>query len=216
MLVCTSGELARLSMEETCLPVSVERCMECIHIYLDAQYVGTMACPQCRIRRAVNVPEQCPQILPVVGKQSVTTTCRCGAIFAAYFDLRRHLRKAVQLRGMLGDPQTGTPLSDTVISSLSVHGLGFTLATVLSLHIGERCTTSFCLDDAEQSLIQEGIIIRRLQGLTVGATFYPDEKYNYALDFYVYKGQLLPPPPPHSASGRPWRWRTPLPFHMTV
>jgi hypothetical protein len=27
------------------------------------------------------------------------------------------------------------------ISSLSVHGLGFTLATALSLHIGERYTT---------------------------------------------------------------------------
>ena len=190
--------------------------MECIHIYLDAQYVGTMACPQCRTSRVVNVPRQCPQVLAVIGKRSVTTTCRCGAIFAAYFDLRRHPRKAVQLRGTLGDPQTGTPLSDTVIFSLSVHGLGFTLTTALSLHIGERYSTSFGLDDAELSLIQESIIIRRLQGLTVGATFYPDEQYNYALDFYVYEGQLPPPPAPRSAFGRSWGWRTPLPFHMTV
>jgi len=205
---------ASLGVEEIRLPA--RRCMECIHIYLDAQYVGTMACPQCRTRRVVNVPQQCPHVLPVIGKHSVTTTCRCGAIFAAYFDLRRHLRKAVQLRGTLGDPQTGTPLSDIVISSLSVHGLGFTLATALSLLIGERYTASFCLDDAEQSLIQEFIIIQRLQRLTVGATFYPDEQYNYALDFYVYEGQLPPPPSPHAASGRPWRWKTPLPFYMTV
>ena len=190
--------------------------MECIRIYLDAQHVGIMACPQCRTRRVVNVPRQCPQVLAVIGKQSVTTTCRCGAIFAAYFDLRRHLRKTVQFRGTLGNPQTGTSLSDTVISSLSVHGLGFTLATALSLHIGECYTTSFRLDDAEQSLIQEFIIIRRLQGLTVGATFYPDEQYNYALDFFIYEGQLPPPLPPRSASGRPWHWRTPLPFHMRV
>lgn len=190
--------------------------MECIHIYLDAQYIGTMACPQCRIRRVVNISQQCPQVLAMIGKRSVTTTCRCGAIFAAYFDLRRHPRKAVQLRGTIGDSQTGTPLSDTVIFSLSVHGLGFTLATALSLHIGERYSTSFGLDDAELSLIQESIIIRRLQGLTVGATFYPDEQYNYALDFYVYGGQLPPPPTSRSAFGRPWGWRTPLPFHMTV
>ena len=190
--------------------------MECIHIYLDDQYVGTIACPQCRIRRVVSVPQQCPQVLPVIGKRSVTTTCRCGAIFAAYFDLRRHLRKAVQLQGTLGHLQAGTSLSDIVIFSLSVHGLGFTLATALGLPIGERYTTSFRLDDAEQSLIQECIMIRRLQGLTVGATFYPDEQYNYALDFYVYGGQLPPPPPLHSTSGRPWSWRTPLPFHITV
>jgi hypothetical protein len=190
--------------------------MECIHIYLDAQQVGIMACPQCRTRRVVNVPQQCPQILAVVGKRSVTTTCRCGAIFAAYFDLRRHPRKAVQLRGTLGDPQTSASLSDIVISSLSVHGLGFTLVTAPSLHIGERYTTSFRLDDAEQSLIQECIIIRRLQGFMVGATFYPDEQYNYALDFYVYEGQLPPPPTPRSVSRHPWHWRAPLPFHMTV
>ena len=190
--------------------------MECIYIYLDAQYVGTMACLQCRTRRVVNIPQQCPQVLPVVGKRSFTTTCRCGAIFAAYFDLRRHLRKAVQLRGTVGDPQTDIHLSAIVISSLSVHGLGFTLATAPSLHIGECYTTSFRLDDAEQSLIQECIIIRRLQGCTVGATFYPDEQYNYALDFYVYEGQLLPPSPPCSASRRPWRWSAPLPFHITV
>ena len=139
-----------------------------------------------------------------------------GNLLQPYFDLRRHPRKTVQLRGTLGDPQTGTSLSDTVVSSPSVHGLGFKLATALSLHIGERYTTSFGLDDAELSLIQEAIIIRRLQGLTVGATFYPDEQYNYALDFYVYEGQLPPPPSPRSASGRPWGWRTPLPFHMTV
>ena len=190
--------------------------MEDVHIYLDAQYVGTMACPQCRIHRVVNVPQQCPQILTLIGKQNVTTTCRCGAIFAAYFDLRRHLRKEVQLQGTLGDTQTGAPLSDIVISSLSVHGLGFTLATTLSLHIGERYATSFRLDDAEQSLIQEFIVIRRLEGLTAGATFYPDEQYNYALDFYVHEGQLPPPPPPPSASRRPWRWRAPLPFHIRV
>jgi hypothetical protein len=190
--------------------------MESIQVYLDAQYVGTMACPQCRTHRVVNVPQQCPQVLPVAGKRNVTVTCRCGAIFATYFDLRRHLRKAVQLRGTLGAPQTGAPLSDIVIFSLSVHGLGFTLVTALSLRIGERYTTSFRLDDAEQSLIREFIIIRRLQELTVGATFYPDEQYNYALDFYVYGGQIPPPPPPPSASRRPWRWRTPLPFHITV
>src|SRR4030095_11272130 len=203
-------------MEETGIPSSVEKLMECVHIYLDAQYVGTMACPQCRTRRVVKVSQQCPQVLAVIGKRSVTTTCRCGAIFAAYFDLRRYPRKAAQLRGTLGDPQTGTPLSDTVIFSLSVHGLGFTLATALSLHIGERYSASVGLDDAELSLVQESIIIRRLQGLTVGATFYPDEQYNYALDFYVYEGQLPPPPAPRSAFGRPWGWRTPLPFHMTV
>jgi len=190
--------------------------MECIHIYLDAQYVGMMVCPQCRTRRVVNVPRQCPHILPVVGKRNITTTCRCGAIFAAYFDLRRHLRKAVQLRGTLGDLQTGAPVCDIVISSLSVHGLGFAFAATLCPHVGERYTTSFRLDDADQSLIQESIIIRRLLGLTAGATFYPDEQYNYALDFYVYDGQPPPPLPPRAVSERPWRWRTPLPFHMRV
>ena len=49
-------------------------------------------------------------------------------------------------------------MSDTVIFSLSVHGLGFTLATALSLHIGERYSTSFGLDDAEKSSSRSALL----------------------------------------------------------
>jgi hypothetical protein len=161
-----------------------------------------MACPRCGTRRAINVPQQCPRVLDIVGEKSATITCRCGAIFKSYFDLRRHPRKAVQLPGELRDAHGGTKLSAIVVSSLSVTGLGFVPTTTLSLHVGEIYTVHFVLDDAEQSNIHERIIIRRFHGNTIGAAFYPAEQYNYALDFYVYGAQLCPPQRPLHASPR--------------
>jgi len=177
--------------------------MERIRIYLDDQYVGTMVCRQCGIQRTVNLRQQCPHVLDLTGVKRATITCRCGTVFQAQFALRRHPRKVVQLRGELVDPQTCTKLSDMVISSLSVQGLGFVLAANLRLQVGEVYTASFRIDDVEQSRIHEPILIRRFQGNMVGAEFYPVEQYNYALDFYVYGCHLLPPPRPVPA--RAWR-----------
>jgi hypothetical protein len=140
-------------------------------------------------------------------------------------DLRRHPRKAVQLRGTLGTLESYTKLSDMVITSVSVHGVGFVLAHPLHLQIGERYTARFRLDDAEQSRIHEPMVIRRLQGATVGAEFIPAEQYHHALDFYVYGAHLLPPPRhvpqrvrrlPGPSPHPPTKRSSPLPVPMVV
>jgi hypothetical protein len=176
--------------------------MECLHISLDAQAVGTVVCPQCDYERVVNLHRQCPQVLALVGEKRATITCRCGAVFQALFDLRRHVRKAVQLPGVLVEPQARTTLSPMVICSLSVQGFGGVLTHSLPLQHGEIYTARFRLDDAERSLVHEPIIIRRLHGHMVGAEFYPPEQYHSALDFYVYGAHLLPPLRPISRHAR--------------
>jgi hypothetical protein len=176
--------------------------MECLHISLDAQAVGTVVCPECGTRRVVNLHRQCPQVLALVGEKRATITCRCGAAFQALFDLRRHVRKTVQLPGVLVESQACTTLSPIVIFSLSVQGLGGVLTNSLPLQHGEIYTARFHLDDAERSLVYEPIIIRRLQGHMVGAEFYPPEQYHSALDFYVYGAHLLPPLRPRPQHAR--------------
>lgn len=177
--------------------------MECIPLYLNAQAVGILVCPQCGAQRTVNLRQRCPQVLTIVGEKRATITCRCGAVFQVLVDMRGHPRKAVQLHGALIDPKDCTLLSAMVIRSLSVQGFGGLLVHQVPLQHGEIYTTRFHLDDAERSLVHEPIIIRRLQGPIVGAEFYPPEQYHSALDFYVYGADLLPPlrpvpPAPHA------------------
>ena len=72
--------------------------MECFHISLDTRAVGTIVCPQCGTRRVVKLHRQYPQVLALVGEKCAAITCRCWAVFQAFFDLRCHLRKAIQGR----------------------------------------------------------------------------------------------------------------------
>ena len=55
--------------------------MECIPLYLNAQAVGILVCPQCGAQRTVNLRQLCPQVLTIVGEKRATITCRCGAVF---------------------------------------------------------------------------------------------------------------------------------------
>ncbi|MBM3223017.1 MAG: hypothetical protein FJZ47_04330 [Candidatus Tectomicrobia bacterium] len=165
-----------------------------ILIHLDDQYGGTLVCPQCSKKYLVDLRQQCPTLLERGGEKHATIACRCGADIAVTFDCRRHLRKDVQLRGTLREPRTQVPLSTIVVTSVSVEGVGFLLTQPLHLSLGRLYTIRFRLDDSERTLVQETVIIRRLQETLVGAEFHPSELYQHDLDFYVYGADLLPPP----------------------
>lgn len=159
--------------------------MDYLHILLDAQSRGTLVCPQCAAVQTINLREQYPQMCTMIGEKRATLPCRCGAGVPVWFEVRRQPRTPVQLQGTLSDHQTGALLGTMVITSLSVSGLGFRVVSPRRLYRGARYTACFHLDDAEQSYIEATIIIRRVANSTVGATFYPEDAYNYALDFYV-------------------------------
>ena len=55
--------------------------MECFHISLEAQAVGTMVYAQCGTQRIVHLYRQCPQVLALFGEKRVIITCRCGLSF---------------------------------------------------------------------------------------------------------------------------------------
>ena len=59
----------------------IESCMECFHILLESQAVGTMVCPQCGTQRIVHLHRQCPQVLALCVEKHATITCRCGLSF---------------------------------------------------------------------------------------------------------------------------------------
>lgn len=170
--------------------------MDDLPLLLDAQYRGTFACPQCAAVQTLQLSPTAPGGRLRVGVHPTTLACQCGAVVSLRCDVRRHPRTSVQLQGTLSNPYTRAPLSTMVITSLSVHGLGFRLIPPCRVRKGANYTVSFHLDDAEQSCIDAVIVIRRLDGPMVGATFYPEDAYNYVLDFYIsdYLSQALDAP----------------------
>lgn len=151
----------------------------------NTQQHRTIRCPVCH---TVQTPSHQAQ---ASSGQAMTPTirdsfvCACGAVVPVARDLRRHPRATVHLWGTLLDASTGTPLSEIVINSLSVHGVGFRMTVPRRVWPGTLYDLCFRLDDDEQSLLQERICIRRHYGPMIGATFYPEDQYHHALDFYL-------------------------------
>src|SRR4030095_11037551 len=59
----------------------IESCMECFHISLESQAVGTMVHPHCVTQRLIHLSRQCAQVLALFGKKRATITCHCGLSF---------------------------------------------------------------------------------------------------------------------------------------
>jgi len=151
-------------------------------VYLDAQRRGVIACVQCGTHTPMRIS---PEAGAVSGK-TVKVQCRvCQSKFYVRFDSRRHHRRKTMLPGTLCPRGAGEALGAITVTSLSAGGLCFLMAQPFPIQPGEAYEIVFVLNDKDQSILREGIIIQRLEGLMVGAAFSSDEQYNYALDFYL-------------------------------
>jgi hypothetical protein len=121
-----------------------------------------------------------------IGGRALRVKCStCERTFHVKFDFRRFQRINVNLPGRILSLPERIHLSDVVIISLSVSGVGFTLKNNKALELGQVYDLTFNLDDDSHAIICEEIIVRRVNGVFVGAEFYHSDRYNCELDFYI-------------------------------
>ena len=72
-----------------------ESCMECFHISLESQAVGTMVCPQGGTQRIVHLHRQCLSSPRTVRRETRHYYLPLWAVFQARFDWRSHLYRTV-------------------------------------------------------------------------------------------------------------------------
>lgn len=98
---------------------------------------------------------------------------RCGAChhsFNVLVECRRHQRLPVALPGTLYAPHAPEALDTITVTSLAAGGIGFRMTHQTPI-LGAQYVVVFELQDDDQSVIREDIIIRRVEGTTVGAEF---------------------------------------------
>ena len=155
---------------------------ESTRVYLDANREGTITCLACGVKRSINMDQHGDGI----GGKTLNAQCRaCAAIFRATFDFRRHCRVHVHLPGRLLQLRTREEVEPIVVTSLSVTGLAFVTAPGASVGMGDKYEVVFVLDDEDQSVLFEEIVITRVRGTRVGATFSPSHYANHDLIFFV-------------------------------
>jgi len=155
---------------------------ESTRVHLDINREGTITCIACGVKRSINMSKYGDGI----GGKTLNAQCRaCTAVFRATFDFRRHCRVHVHLPGRLLQLRTREEVEPIVVTSLSVAGLGFVTAPGASVRVGDKYEVVFVLDDEDQSVLFEEIVIVRVRGTRVGATFSASHYANHDLIFFV-------------------------------
>jgi hypothetical protein len=165
------------------------RYMACQHtlettiVRLNEHYEGVITCGHCGTRKTVQLASHYFDAQSPSRDKKVK--CVCGTIFHVQFDLRKYPRITVSLRGEIFQPGQKKKISDIMIKSLSVGGIGFETSSEMLFRKGDRLEVVFSLDDDTQAVIREEIVVKNVQKAFIGAEFAHKEKYNYELDFYL-------------------------------
>ena len=160
---------------------SMAQGMNIIQVYLDANRHGRVCCLLCGATRVL----QTAAASDLGGKIFKVRCQTCTGIFRVRVELRRHHRLDLQLSGKLFQGGTSHLYEPITVTSLSASGMGFVLQDPRRFTTGQRYEVAFVLADSQQTLVLEDIILTRLEGTVGGAAFFPLDKYNHDLDFYL-------------------------------
>jgi hypothetical protein len=155
-------------------------------VYINRENEGEILCPNCKKTKFINVSNH------RIPKRPLRLRCHCGHSFTILIEYRKHHRKNVNIPGKLFLKQNNTEICNIIITSLSVVGIGFEVKSINTIKINDVYEISFTLDDKLDSMIQEEIIVKRIEGNFIGAEFSDQDKYSYELDFYILKQLSVP------------------------
>jgi C4-type Zn-finger protein len=160
--------------------------MQTVKIFVNSANEGDIVCPKCEKTKTIHLSQA------RIPHKPIRVKCNCGYSFSIVLEYRKYHRKPVSITGKLIDPQTQEEIAEIVVASLSVVGVGFELKSAASVAMNGVYEIVFTLDDNLDSTIREQIVVKRVNGDSIGAEFFDQEKYNYELDFYIMSQLSLP------------------------
>ncbi|MCZ6872296.1 MAG: PilZ domain-containing protein [bacterium] len=131
----------------------------------------TIACPQCRKRKNVDVSAF--KESHVEAHKALKTKCACGHAFRVAVDTRRYSRKKTALTGAYIKFQGQK--SDThgffTVEDISMTGLKLRTKTPHYVQVGEVLKINLVLDDEGGSEIWASLQVKHVQDFSIGGAF---------------------------------------------
>jgi hypothetical protein len=126
---------------------------------------AVLKCPHCG-----NVKTLC------VGKfrgsmRRVKIRCSCQEVFAVVFEFRKNERKEINLRGYYAKPSEGRDWHKTLITNISVGGIGLLAQSIHNLKEGDELKVRFTLPDPTPSVIEKKAVVRWVKDIHLGCEF---------------------------------------------
>jgi PilZ domain len=140
---------------------------------------ATIVCPQCGQTKVFTLADVYPR------HRLLKVKCPCGSRFVLAIEMRKYARKPVQLAG---EYRCGTHRASMVVENLSKGGLGFRTEGPHALRVHEWIGVRFRLNDPLRSEVDIMVVVRRINGTFVGASFLDGKGYmaaNNLLEAYL-------------------------------
>jgi PilZ domain len=149
-----------------------------IILYPAPEGIVTISCPKCSFTRRVEAKSI------KRASEGFSIRCRCGDIFKARVEFRKHYRKMVKLIGIFLNLRSGRQ-GQMVVEDLSIAGVGFRTSGRHDLLTGDSLEVTFNLDDRKNSKISLCVEVKRIQDQLVGTEIKQESRGSRDLGFYL-------------------------------
>jgi len=151
-------------------------------VFISHENKAIFTCPQCTKSKTVDVS----RLIPEKFKLSLRVKCSCGHIYPVVLERRKFYRKNTNLSGFFKSENDRKEFPMTV-TNISRSGLQFKSSLSEKFKLGDRVLVEFRLDDKSRSVIKKKVIIRRIDGWTIGTEFCSMDEYDKLIGFYLFK-----------------------------
>ena len=150
-------------------------------VFVNSENIASFTCPECKKTWKKDMSQ-----LKHFNTNRLKCKCPCGYSFPVILEKRRHHRKSTELTGaFIHDRSKIRGLVN--IKNISKSGIGFELNSKQFMHVGDRISLKFNLDDQQKSFIYEEGIVKKIDGNYVGVEFC-EFRHRDSLELYLDEG----------------------------
>lgn len=110
-------------------------------------------------------------------------TCACKHVFSVTLERRRHVRKAVNLKGNISFGKLSQPVRIVDVSRL---GLKIRAENELVFTVEDKVIVDFVLDDVHHSKVSKEMIVKIIHGKEAGLKFTSGDHYDKFGNYILY------------------------------
>ena len=146
--------------------------------------MATFVCPKCHKAKTLNVSKYANLDKNV----KVNVRCTCGYTYTSILEKRKRYRKETNLPGSYRRLINGKPMDSglLIVRDLSTIGMKLQIDAANDCEVGDVIQVEFYTDDAQRAFIKKKVIIRSINGQTIGTEFALTEGIDKALGFYLF------------------------------
>jgi hypothetical protein len=144
-----------------------------IKIFIANDDTAAFICPECQKSKTVNVTKY-KNIQTAV---RVKCKCPCGHSYSVLLERRKNIRKNINLIGSFLYEKSGEK-GNMLVTDLSRSGLRIKLSNPIDIQVGEKLSLEFTLDDKERSLIHKKVVVKSVQGNSLGVKFLQEDHFD--------------------------------------